>query len=451
MKRFTDWSTLNRFSHNFIVSLIVAVYFALPVSAHADTAEELAAKIHDRNVKILELEKEITAYENTLAEIGTERKTLEGEVQRLDISRKKISADVSVTENKIEAAQLTLEELGGEITDKESRIVNGKGAIVRSIKNLYIVGDRTLIENLMTSDGLREAWLEADKLRQLESTLRSEIVVLNETKQALTENFNEVEDERRKLSVLRRDLSGQKNALDQTRKEQASLLTQTKSKESEYQKLLNEKQRAKLEFEQELQNFEAALQYTLDPTLIPKAGSGALSWPLDSNYMARCKDKQGTYKNAYCISQFFGNTAFARTGAYNGSGHNGIDFGAPQGTKIIAALTGVVEATGNTDLFPGCYSYGKWALVRHSNGLSTLYAHLSVISVSSGDTIPTGGLIGYSGKTGYATGPHLHFSVYASNGVKLVRLGDIKTKTNCANATIPIAPTEAYLDPYQYL
>ena len=307
------------------------------------------------------------------------------------------------------------------------------------------------MENLLTSEGLHEAWLEADKLRQLEKALQSEIIVLTETKTALTENVREVEDQRRKLTVLRRDLSGQKSVLDQTRKEQATLLSQTKNKESEYQKLLNEKQQAKLDFEQELRDFETALEFTLDPSTIPSPGSGTLRFPLDPDYMVRCKDKQSAYKNIYCISQYFGNTEFAQSGAYSGKGHNGIDFGTPQGTKVVAALTGAVQATGNTDLYPKCYSYGKWVLVRHANGLSTLYAHLSVTSVATGDTVPAGGLIGYSGKTGYATGPHLHFTVYASSGVQLVKLGDIKSKTNCANATVPVAPTEAYLNPVQYL
>jgi len=128
-----------------------------------------------------------------------------------------------------------------------------------------------------------------------------------------------------------------------------------------------------------------------------------------------------------------------------------MDFGISQGTPVRASLSGVVVETGNTDAIRGCYSYGKWVLVKHNNGLSTLYAHLSVISSNAGQSISSGDVIGFSGNTGYSTGPHLHYSVYLSDAVQVVRLGDIKKITNCAAARIPVAPLEAYLNPLDYL
>jgi len=96
---------------------------------------------------------------------------------------------------------------------------------------------------------------------------------------------------------------------------------------------------------------------------------------------------------------------------------------------------------------PGA-SYGKWVLVRHTNGLSTLYAHLSVISVSVGDQISGSSVIGYSGNTGYSTGPHLHFTVYATQGVEIM---DRKSRVCGGIYTMPIADLRAYLNPLSYL
>jgi murein DD-endopeptidase MepM/ murein hydrolase activator NlpD len=313
------------------------------------------------------------------------------------------------------------------------------------------MGETTLVEHMLSTDGLSSVWAEIDSLQTLESTLNSEISDLLSTKQRLTVNFNDVQDEQTILKSLKRDLNSQKLLLDQNRKEQSTLLSQTKNQESEFQKILTSKQQAKIEFEQEMRDFEAQLKYSLDPSTIPSAGNGVMRYPLDSDFMNKCKARFSTFKNLYCITQYFGNTAFAQSGAYNGKGHNGVDFGVPEGTKVVSALSGVVMATGNTDLYPRCYSYGKWVLIKHGNGLATLYAHLSLIGVSEGDSVPTGGVVGYSGKTGYATGPHLHFTLYAADGVKLIKLGDVKSKTNCANALVPVAPTGAYLNPAQYL
>jgi murein DD-endopeptidase MepM/ murein hydrolase activator NlpD len=108
----------------------------------------------------------------------------------------------------------------------------------------------------------------------------------------------------------------------------------------------------------------------------------------------------------------------------------------------------VVKGTGNTDSQRGCYSYGKWVLIEHPNGLSTLYAHLSVIGVTVGQSVTSGQVIGYSGRTGYATGPHLHFGVYATQGVKVVQF---TSSINCKNVSIPIADPTAYLNPLSYL
>jgi murein DD-endopeptidase MepM/ murein hydrolase activator NlpD len=117
----------------------------------------------------------------------------------------------------------------------------------------------------------------------------------------------------------------------------------------------------------------------------------------------------------------------------------------------MAPLSGTVRATGNTDAVPGCYSWGKWTLIDHANGLSTLYAHQSAINVSPGQSVSTGEVIGYVGSTGFSTGPHLHFTVYAKEGVSVRKFNEIKTVTSCGPASTPVAAVDAYIDPMLYL
>jgi murein DD-endopeptidase MepM/ murein hydrolase activator NlpD len=125
-----------------------------------------------------------------------------------------------------------------------------------------------------------------------------------------------------------------------------------------------------------------------------------------------------------------------------------VDFGIPTGTAVLSSASGIVKGTGDTDaVCPGA-SYGKWVLIEHPFGLSTLYAHLSVIQVNEGTDVSAGSVIGYSGDTGYSTGPHLHYTVYATQGVKIT---ERKSRVCKGSYRMPLADLRAYLNPLSYL
>lgn len=433
--------------HNYkkiLLCLIVIGMAGIPFSfAHGQSAEELKKQIEERNKKIAELEREIKENETKLHEVGKEKKTLQNAIQTLDISRQKISTDISLTENKIDATDYRIGELENDIDEQERRIQTNQSAVAETLRKLYQTESQSLIETVLAHDTLSEVWDEVETLERFQLVMRDEISQLTLLKAELEETKEEERAERNELSSYKQDLSGKKQVLDQNKKEKDDLLRVTESEEAAYQRLLEEKRTAREEFLAELQNLEAQLQFTLDPNSIPTASAGILGWPV------------GTIR----ITQYFGNTQFAQSGAYSGKGHNGVDFGVSSGTRVQAALGGIVKGTGNTDAIPGCYSYGKWVLIEHSNGLATLYAHLSVISVGPGETVATGQPIGYSGNTGYSTGPHLHFTVYLSEAVEVKDIGRWYREngraptTACAkgNAVIPVAPLEAYLNPIDYL
>ena len=85
--------------------------------------------------------------------------------------------------------------------------------------------------------------------------------------------------------------------------------------------------------------------------------------------------------------------------------HYGVDLAADTGTAIACFADGTVTAVGESS------SYGKYCTVTHANGCTTLYAHCSRISVSSGAAVKVGEKLGEVGETGMATGPHLHFEL----------------------------------------
>ena len=90
---------------------------------------------------------------------------------------------------------------------------------------------------------------------------------------------------------------------------------------------------------------------------------------------------------------------------YAAGRHTGMDFGAKQGTRVGAAAAGVVVRAGREG------AYGNAVHIKHKDGTTTLYAHLSQIGVRAGQTVKSGQVIAKSGNTGRSFGSHLHFEV----------------------------------------
>ena len=119
----------------------------------------------------------------------------------------------------------------------------------------------------------------------------------------------------------------------------------------------------------------------------------AWAWPTNSNYV---------------ITSGFG----WRTGRYGGF-HEGIDIsGTGYGSPIYASMDGVVVNAQCGGLMGQCGTAGKNVVIQHSNGYYTAYAHLSKIYVKEGQVVKRKQVIGAMGRTGAATGTHLHFAVY---------------------------------------
>ena len=430
-------------SYKYLVAFIVGalilpgVFFMMPtVNAQTET-ERLQAEIKERNARLSEIEKEIAGYEAELKKVGAEKSTLQNAINQLELERKKIQADITYTQNKIDNTDLEINKLSLEIDDTSDSISKSAAAVGEILRTVDQNDSESLIELFLRNENLSEFWNEVASLESVRTVMNDRVYELTVLKSSLEGKVGEETMKRSELMSLKNQYSGQQAVLDSNRKQKSQLLDATKNEEAEYQKLLNDKKAAREKLLKEVQAIESELQFMLDPNSIPVKGSSVFQWPLEK----------------VVLTQYFGYTKFAlqNQGVYKNNMHNGIDLGAPTGTKIFAPLGGTVRATANTDLVPGCYSWGQWALVDHPNGLSTLYAHMSNTSVSAGQKLNTGDLIGFVGATGYATGPHLHFTVYASAAVSVKSFNQFKAVTGCGAALSPFSAVEGYLNPIDYL
>lgn len=442
------------------VALIVFGIFAyLSPLAHAQSVSDIQSQINQHNSQIAELQAEIAQYQKQLDSLATQKNTLQSTINTLSIQQKQLAAQLQVTQNKISAANLEISELTSSIGTKQETITSNQTAIAAALRDSQITEDVPVSAQLFSAQNFSDAWSAVDAVEQFNRALEQDISNLQDAQMQLSNNRDAVTATKASLVLLQTDLSSQKRSIDANAAAQQQLLAQTKNQEANYQKLLTQKKASEQSFEQELMNLESQLNLIVNPGSLPKVGSGVLSWPFSTLFMQNCAKRQNVFSNPYCITQYFGNTDFATQNpqVYNGMGHDGLDIGAPIGTPVEAALSGIILGTGNTDLSHDskgnqCYSFGKWVMIKHTNGLNTLYAHLSEIDVSAGESVQTGQVLGLSGETGYATGPHLHFGVYATDGTKILTLNQFRGATTpCANATMPVATVKAYLNPLSYL
>jgi lipoprotein NlpD len=105
-------------------------------------------------------------------------------------------------------------------------------------------------------------------------------------------------------------------------------------------------------------------------------------------------------------------TVYSLFGVRWGQMHSGLDISANSGTPVLAGRDGTVEHAGRKG------GYGNLVILRHADGYETYYGHLSVISVTAGDSVTKGQKIGLVGSTGKSTGPHLHFEVRKDGKVR---------------------------------
>lgn len=122
-------------------------------------------------------------------------------------------------------------------------------------------------------------------------------------------------------------------------------------------------------------------------TEIVDAGSYGFCWPVDTGY-------------SQYISSYWG----------DGRSHSGYDIACKKGTPILSAMDGYVESVNQSGS-----GYGLHFVIKHPNGLKTLYAHCSKLYVTVGDKVARGEVVGLVGSTGNVTGTHLHFEVISGS------------------------------------
>ena len=427
----------------FIFSLILSVcFFAL--TARASTSQELKDAISQKSAELQKLDAERQQILDNLSALNKESSTLQKDIKKNDYQISQLNLSIKSSGITIEKLGLEIESLNEEIKAIEAKSDTEKEAIVNLLRELNEKDSQGALSILLKNQSLADSISEVQSLMDLNSGLAAEVVALRGLHGERSSKLDEISRKKQGQESAKTNLQNQKIIVQDQKTDKQTLLTANKNQGKVYQKRIDELEKMQLAIGAEIDKIESELRTKIDPNILPVARPGVLASPLN-NMDLRAN-----------LTQDYGVTPFAQRN-YAGKFHNGIDMRAPVGTPIYAAENGRVLAIGNTDKYcpPVWYgrkkyggSYGKYIVIKHENNLSTLYSHLSLQVVKVGDIVNRGQLIGYTGLTGFTTGPHLHFTVYADiYGANETLLSpEIKMSNTCG-----LQPYGATLNPIDYL
>lgn len=369
--------------------------------ASAVNEEELEAQIEEKNRELQQLDSQIQETQTQIGRLQGEATNLGNAITAINAQINQVNYGIRSSEVNIQKLALELESLGFKLEDVDREIELKEIALAEVLREVQLTDGEGLLEVLLRNDTLADSVFEIQSLTDVRDSLNTNVAELAMLRVALEDNINQTNTKKFQIERENVTLKSRKTILADQQAEKDELLAETKNEESLYQQKLDALEKIKAEVADEINKIEAELRGQVDVTSLPQAKKGVLEVPTIG-----------------VLTQGYGRTAFALY-TYKSQWHNGIDIGAPNGTPIVASESGEVVFATNQDavLTNGIAycrggAYGKVVVIKHDNGLATLYAHMSLYLVDVGDRVERGELIGYIGRTGWATGPHIHYAVF---------------------------------------
>ena len=339
-----------------------------------DTTDSLNSELESIQGQIGNARAQKASAEEIIREIAVKLHTIQVELDAANAELDRIHSEEDKVNAQIKQIELELEAARKQLLERQA-LLN------KRIRAIYIHGQLNYLEVIMGSKNFSDF---ANRLELLKRVIRSDYNLIQDIRvrqEQIQAKMNELSLQKQELEKLAAEATKAQQAIEMKRAEQQAVMDSAKAQrdaaEQMEQDLIASSERIR-------QQIQARQGGGMEPQVI---GSGILGYPCSGPI---------TSPFGYRIHPIFGTTIY----------HSGIDIGVDEGTPVHAADSGVVIYSGS-----GLTGYGNVVIIDHGNGLSTLYAHNSALLVSEGESVSKGQVVAYSGMTGYATGPHVHFEV----------------------------------------
>jgi len=355
--------------------VIITLVFSLAAMLPA-----YGGQLEEKQQELQAVQQEIAKRRAQIKRAKQQEKDIMKQIEVIEKSMEETRNEIEVLDARVSVVEDDIEAIEKDIQRADEHLGQQTGYLAQRLVAVYESGDVSYLEVLLDSTDIVDFLTRYDLLNEM----------LNQDVQLI----EQIQAERSELESKKEQLEAKKNDLLYTKKkreaqakfleEQADMkqevLAQVQTQREQYEKALEELEQTSRELERlirSLQKPDSAYQ-----------GTGVFCWPVPG-YSGVTSEYGMRYHPILGVRKL----------------HTGIDIGAPQGARVVAADGGTVIHTG----WMG--GYGNTIVVDHGGGISTLYAHLSAYKASVGTRVDKGEVIGLVGSTGFSTGPHLHFEV----------------------------------------
>ena len=396
---------IKKFSTFLFITIICTQGFLVlvtPKYISADAISDLQAQINAQKDKIQQLEDQKKIYQDKINATQKQAISLKNQISILDNQLAEIRTEIKQKQEQIKETELSISSLQLTITNQSSEIDKRRQQLVVLLQLINQNDNKNYLEVFLLNNNISEFLTQSQYLENLQASLQDNVEKMKLIKSGLETQQSDLKNQKQTLANLQQNLISQKQSLSLKQGAKNNLLSETQDAEWKFQTLLAGAIQEQKAAEAAINSAEKIMRHRLaekdQQQLLAKlnenGGPLILSWPVPKNTITT-----GFHDQDYPFIRSLGQ-------------HPAIDIRVAYGTTIKAPAAGYVGK-----IHKGGMGYSYIMLI-HRDGISTVYGHVSTISVIEGQYVNRGDMIGRSGGIpgtpgagSFCTGPHLHFEV----------------------------------------
>jgi murein DD-endopeptidase MepM/ murein hydrolase activator NlpD len=396
------------------ITCFACVFFLSSISYANDDLEDTFEDLE-------KVTKKIEKTQDIISLKQKEQEIINAQISQIASETAKIKQNIEETVEEIEQLSSDIDRVKREITQKEGHIVLQKKILEKFLREKY---QNYTVENAhftLLNIANANSNTHKESLGHASKGIGDFVQKIHAEQEELKKDQEKLEKKHQRIEDAKYELEQRSNHLESSQNYKRVLAAEAAAEKTKYEEKLSDLLKEQLAIQQEISSLSNDQVGSFSMADLPSAKKADFDMPV---------------KKPYVKTQSYGKTTFSHN--YSTGTHNGVDYVAQDSQSILAVADGKVKAVGDM----GRYGYGKWVVIDHDNGLMTLYGHMSSVKVSRGDKLDKGDKIGVQGNTGFSTGTHLHFTVFAASTFAIVESSSVDGV---------YIPTGATVNPESYL